>query len=120
LLRSTQPKEMIKTQVTAVVLLFSLVFATVTSGRFFQDTDDRDKRQIGDLRTAEYLALITLNKMHRPPSHCADIACGLVDVLASGKRRKRSVDSIFRGLNENQRLNLLDILMSREAAEQLS
>ena len=46
----------------------------------------RDKRQIGDLRTAEYLARITLdkNKLLRylqMPTHCADIACGLVDVF---------------------------------------
>lgn len=46
----------------------------------------RDKRQIGDLRTAEYLARITLDKNKllnylQMPSHCADIACGLVDVF---------------------------------------
>lgn len=50
--------------------------------RFF-----RDKRQVGDLRTAEILALITLdrNRLQQQlqlPSHCARIACGLVDVIS--------------------------------------
>jgi len=40
----------------------------------------RDKRQIGDLRAAEYLALITLGRNKALPSHCAELACGLVDV----------------------------------------
>jgi len=46
----------------------------------------RDKRQIGDLRAAEYLARITLDKNKllqylQSPSHCTQLACGLVDVF---------------------------------------
>ncbi|XP_045176830.2 uncharacterized protein LOC123537243 [Mercenaria mercenaria] len=146
---------MLKTYVTSVVLVIALGLTTITSARYLQDTDDRDKRQIGDLRTAEYLARITLdkNKMLRYlqlPSHCADIACGLVDVFERmvkrtmsdqrlaelqalialsrgqgipvghgqidpwviGKRRKRSLDSVLNGLNDEQKYRFSKLLLS--------
>ncbi|XP_060557091.1 uncharacterized protein LOC132717613 isoform X1 [Ruditapes philippinarum] len=154
---------MLKTYVTSVVLVIALGLTTITSARYLQDTDDRDKRQIGDLRTAEYLARITLdkNKLLRylqMPSHCADIACGLVDVFESmvkrtmsdqriaeiqalialnrglgvpvghglfdpnyiGKRKKRSLDSVFNGLSDEQKYRLSNILLSSARDDQYS
>ncbi|XP_052801870.1 uncharacterized protein LOC128232393 [Mya arenaria] len=87
---------MCKAYISSVILVISLVLATVASGRFLADTEDnRDKRQIGDLRAAEYLARITLdkNKMLRYlqlPSHCAELACGLVDVFERLEKRTMS------------------------------
>lgn len=116
---------MLKIYVTSVVLVIALGLMTVTSARYLQDTDERDKRQIGDLRTAEYLARITLDKNKmlqflQMPSHCADIACGLVDVFESGKRKKRSVDSLIGGLDDEQKYRLANILMATKEEDQFS
>ncbi|XP_052286595.1 uncharacterized protein LOC127882154 isoform X2 [Dreissena polymorpha] len=88
---------MSKSYISVTILLISMVVAIATAASFLsQPQDGRDKRQIGDLRAAEYLARITLdkNKMLRyllqSPLHCTELACGLVDVFESMEKRTMS------------------------------
>lgn len=96
----------------ALALASLLLVSAATAGPVPGASSSRSKRQSADVKTAEYLAWIALGG--RVPSQgCVDVACGVVDVYASGKR-KRSGD-----VTEEQRYNLLRGLIEKAAAENM-
>ncbi|WAR02381.1 hypothetical protein MAR_008939 [Mya arenaria] len=63
---------MCKAYISSVILVISLVLATVASGRFLADTEDNrlEKRTMSDQRLAELQALIALgNGQYTPVGH---------------------------------------------------
>ncbi|KAL5007736.1 hypothetical protein ScPMuIL_016542 [Solemya velum] len=78
---------MLKTYIVCLSMIVALVLSTVTQARILPNAEERVKRQSADVKAAEYLAYIALGG--KLPHGCPDVACGLVDVIASG-RKKRS------------------------------
>lgn len=93
-----------------IVLIFIVLLATLAQSRFLPDTDARLKRQSADVRMAEYAALQGL--LAHLSRECVEIACGLVDVVASGKK-KRDVPFGSENMAALQRYTLLKALLQR-------
>ncbi|XP_076450302.1 uncharacterized protein LOC143286572 isoform X1 [Babylonia areolata] len=91
----------------AILMSALLVLVNTSEGSPVTDTaSSRSKRQSADVKTAEYLAWIALGG--RVPSNgCLNVACGVVDVIASGKKK--------RDFSEDQRYQLLRSLIERAA-----
>ncbi|KAH9513750.1 hypothetical protein Btru_042001 [Bulinus truncatus] len=80
---------------------------------YFVIHSTRTKRQSADVRTAEYLAWIALGG--RVPSRgCEIVACGVVDVHSSGKKKRDPQ------LSDEERYSLLKALIQRAAQENSS
>ncbi|KAL8606221.1 hypothetical protein ACOMHN_043439 [Nucella lapillus] len=82
-----------QTLVMACALLLSTLLLVHPSegGPLTGTASSRNKRQSADVKTAEYLAWIALGG--RVPSQgCPDVACGVVDVVASLRVRRSSSD----------------------------
>ncbi|RUS86411.1 hypothetical protein EGW08_005861 [Elysia chlorotica] len=73
----------------------------------------RSKRQSADVRAAEYLAWIALGG-NIPRGGCIEVACGVVDVYQSGKK-KRDFESD--SLSDEDNYSLLRALVERAAIE---
>jgi len=94
-------------------VVLSLLLVTFTHSAAISDSvRSRQKRQSADVRTAEYLAWIALGGKV-PSRGCEMVACGVVDVYSSGKR-KRSGDL---EVSEADRYNILRSLLTKAAME---
>jgi len=90
----------------AVFLIGLVLVSSAQAGPVPEASSSRNKRQSADVKTAEYLAWIALGG--RVPSQgCIDVACGVVDVYSSGKKKRSSDDS--------QRYQILKALIERAA-----
>ncbi|CAL1528305.1 unnamed protein product [Lymnaea stagnalis] len=104
-------------QVSILVVLFSLLLVTLTQTSPVPDAvSSRTKRQSADVRTAEYLAWIALGGKV-PSRGCEIVACGVVDVYASGKKKR---DPQYASVSDEERYNLLKALLQRAAIENTS
>ncbi|XP_076471618.1 uncharacterized protein LOC143301301 isoform X1 [Babylonia areolata] len=83
-----------------------LLVSTVLASPVLDEGSSRNKRQSADVKTAEYLAWIALGG-RVPPQGCFDVACGVVDVYSSGKKK--------RDYGDEQRYQLLRSLIERAA-----
>ncbi|XP_070184340.1 uncharacterized protein [Littorina saxatilis] len=97
-------------RLTATLLAFFFAALVLVSssnaGPVPEASSSRNKRQFADVKAAEYLAWIALGGWKH--SHgCIDIACGLVDVYFSGKRKRDN--------GHEQRYTLLKNLIERAA-----
>ncbi|CAG5134393.1 unnamed protein product [Candidula unifasciata] len=98
------------------ILLAFLCFLLVTLSQSAAVSEasriSRHKRQSADVRLAEYLAWIALNG--RRPNDCQEVACGVVDVAASGKK-KRDFQPV--NVSDEERYTLLRYLIQKAAQE---
>ncbi|KAL3841586.1 hypothetical protein ACJMK2_019707 [Sinanodonta woodiana] len=99
---------------SGVILIIMLSVTSLTSARFLTENGERVKRQTADVRIAEYNALLALGRR----LHCKQIACGLVNVIQSG-RKKRSLRTLLDDLDEAQRLQYLNMLLADKEDEPL-
>uniref|UniRef100_A0A0B6XZD9 Uncharacterized protein n=1 Tax=Arion vulgaris TaxID=1028688 RepID=A0A0B6XZD9_9EUPU len=103
-----------KIQVFILVAFLSFLLVTLTqSAALSEAASSRIKRQSADVRTAEYLAWIALGGKV-PSQGCELVACGVVDVHASGKKKR---DPQFAAASDEERYNLLRALIQRAAQE---
>lgn len=101
-----------KLQLTVLATLLSLLLVTFTQSAVVPDAvRSRNKRQSADVRTAEYLAWIALGGK-LPSAGCSQVACGVVDVWESGKKKRSGSDSV-----SEERYQLLRSLIARAALE---
>jgi len=106
-----------KAQLSVLVAILSLLLLTLTHSAAVPDAvSSRNKRQSADVRTAEYLAWIALGGKV-PSRGCERVACGVVDVYSSGKKKR---DPQFAELSEGERYSLLKALLQRAAIETAS
>lgn len=75
-----------------VVVLVAILVSTLANGRYIADTKLRSKRQTGDLKAAAYQAWLALGRTL--PPDCPEVACGVVDVEASGKKKRTDRSSV--------------------------
>ncbi|XP_055900929.1 uncharacterized protein LOC106057786 isoform X2 [Biomphalaria glabrata] len=95
-------------------LICSTLIITLTScSPVHSRISSRMKRQSADVRTAEYLAWIALGGKV-PSRGCEIVACGVVDVYSSGKKKRDNQ------LSDEERLSLLRALITRAAQENTS
>ncbi|XP_033752728.1 uncharacterized protein LOC117336342 [Pecten maximus] len=101
------------TKVVAKVLLVCAVFGCIAYGRSVEGKLKRLRRQTGDVKTAEYLARLALE---RRPTGCNLIGCGLIDIVESGKKRDgRTAPSLQGQIDAESRANLLAMLLTEGA-----
>ncbi|XP_041367566.1 uncharacterized protein LOC121382127 isoform X1 [Gigantopelta aegis] len=79
-----------KLQMSGFALLLSVLLAAVTQAHYLPYFNSRAKRQTADVQAAEYLAWIALGG-RIPHRGCPNIACGVVDVVTSGKRKRNGL-----------------------------
>jgi len=97
-----------------LAVLLSLLLVTFTHSAAIPDSvRSRHKRQSADVRTAEYLAWIALGGKV-PSRGCEMVACGVVDVYSSGKRKRSGGDS---EVTDTDRYNLIRALLTKAAME---
>ncbi|BFZ04149.1 hypothetical protein BsWGS_07187 [Bradybaena similaris] len=103
-----------KIQMSILLAFLCFLLATFThSAAVSEATRSRSRRQSADVRLAEYLAWIALNG--KQP--CSQVACGVVDVAASGKK-KRDYQPL--SVSDEERYNLLKYLIQRAVLENSS
>ncbi|XP_021353029.1 uncharacterized protein LOC110450099 [Mizuhopecten yessoensis] len=104
---------MICTKVVAKVLLVCAVFGCIACGRSVEGKLKRLRRQTGDVKTAEYFARLALE---RRPTGCDLIGCGLIDIVASGKKRDGRTASAYQGqIDDESRAKLIAMLLTGSA-----
>ncbi|BFZ15912.1 hypothetical protein BsWGS_18951 [Bradybaena similaris] len=104
-------------QISILTALLSLQLVTSPSSATVSDSaSSRTKRQSADVRTAEYLAWIALGGKV-PSQGCDEVACGVVDVHASGKKKR---DPQYALISDEDRYNLLKSLIQKAAENTLS
>ncbi|XP_012937765.1 uncharacterized protein LOC106011723 [Aplysia californica] len=106
-----------KAQLSVLVAILSFFLLTLTHSAAVPDAvSSRSKRQSADVRTAEYLAWIALGGKV-PSRGCDRVACGVVDVYSSGKKKRTPQ---LAEVSEAERYNLLKSLLQRAALESSS
>ncbi|KAL5007493.1 hypothetical protein ScPMuIL_016299 [Solemya velum] len=88
-------------------VLLSIVVTATTFANYeksFMSTRERVKRQSADVKIAEYLARLGLGR-----DDCAYVGCGLVDVKASGKKKRTGDSSKGDDSRKNYLLSLLEL-----------
>jgi hypothetical protein len=105
-----------KCQLSLILALLSLLLISLTHSAALPDAV-RQKRQSADVRTAEYLAWIALGGKV-PSRGCEVVACGVVDVYNSGKKKRDP--SMAADVSDSERYNLLKALLQRAAIESSS
>ncbi|CAG5132822.1 unnamed protein product [Candidula unifasciata] len=104
-------------QASIFAALISLLLVTPSStAAVSESASSRTKRQSADVRTAEYLAWIALGGKV-PSQGCELVACGVVDVHASGKKKR---DPQYAPISDEERYSLLKSLIQRAAENTLS
>ncbi|KAK6190904.1 hypothetical protein SNE40_002672 [Patella caerulea] len=80
-------------QVKILAVFLSLCLALLTDGAAITHPNLRLKRQTADVRTAEYLARMALGRALTSYG-CRNIACGMVDVYRSGKKKRAEGNTV--------------------------
>ncbi|CAI9723499.1 Hypothetical predicted protein [Octopus vulgaris] len=103
------------TEMTRHILILSIVgmvLVSLVNARYIPEEELRSKRQTGDIKTAEYQAWLALGGI--VPPGCVEVACGVVDVHASGKKKRSDISS------DDIRRSILAQRLIRFAAERLA
>ncbi|XP_060068303.1 uncharacterized protein LOC132548453 [Ylistrum balloti] len=101
---------MVYTKTVAKVILVCALFGCLACGRSVEGKLKRLRRQAGDVKTAEYLARLALE---RRPMGCTIVGCGLIDVVQSGKKRDgRTLPSYQGPIDDETRAKMITMLLT--------
>ncbi|ESO97821.1 hypothetical protein LOTGIDRAFT_228375 [Lottia gigantea] len=101
-------------QVQILTVIFSLCMALFTDGASLSHL--RNKRQTADVRTTEYLARLGLGRGLNSYG-CRDIACGVVDIYRSGKKKRGDTGKLGDSSVEVGDVDLLRALIRQSLQE---
>ncbi|XP_036355813.1 uncharacterized protein LOC118761766 [Octopus sinensis] len=72
-----------------ILSIVGMVLVSLVNARYIPEEELKFKRQLADMRAAEYRALMALSRNIT----CTQVACGLVDIEKSGKKKRSDISS---------------------------